>query len=140
VAYRYWRLVLTNLGASSSVAHVAWSPGELFPWMDDGADLDARKTIGTMLVSPDGRNLGSNRLRTMRELSLDFGQVTDSEYLLFQRWAEACTDRLQPWFLVKDSSQPTCWFGWTDAGYKFSAPQKRGMYAIGKIPFTSRVA
>lgn len=137
--YRYWRLVFTDLGASTEIYHAALQRQDLLPFLDDGFDPDAYKTEGSHLLAVDGHYLGSVQTRTMRELSLDFGQVTAAEAVLFQRWADACVKTLRAFFFVPDSASATCHFGWVDAKYAFKAPYKKGLRDISAIPFTARV-
>lgn len=140
VSYRYWRLTFTGVGPSFAVAHVALCRMQLYPWFADGADLRAYKSEGSILTAPDGRFLGSNRLRTMREVPLDWGQVTDTEFVWFERWADASIKPMRPFFLVPDTDQEECWFGWLDPRTKFSAPMKHGLRDVGKMTFLARVA
>lgn len=138
-SYRYWRLIFTGLGASTAVAHVALCSQDLLPFMDDGMDPDAYASVGTALISPDGRFLGASRLRTMREIVAKWGQIDDSEYVLFQRWADASLKNIRPFFFVLDSSQAECHFAWCDPKQKFTAPYSNGLRNVGSITMTARM-
>lgn len=137
---RYWRVIFSGHGPSFEIYHIAFSQADLLPWLSDGHDPDNYQTEGIHLISPDGHHLGSHQLRTMRHLSLDFGQLTDAEAVVFQRWGDKCVKTLQAFFYVPDSSQPICYFGWADAKYKFAAPYKKGLRDMAPIPFISRMA
>lgn len=139
-SYRYWKLVFSNMNTSFSVAHVALCRLNFLPWFADGMDLDAIQTTGYQLVSPDGRYLGSNRLRTMHNIDLIWGKVTDANYALFQPWAEACVHQMNAFFVVPDSSQATCLFSWlTDPKFAFKAPRTNGVRSMPTINISSRV-
>jgi hypothetical protein len=138
--YRQVRLIFTNLASGFSVAHVAVCRFELLPFFADGMDLDAIRTEGSQLISPDGRFLGSNRLRTMRVFDLIPGKLNDAAYLMYQRWAEVCVHQLSPFFLVPDSSQADAWFCWlADPKFVFKAPRSAGVRNMPAIPVTARV-
>lgn len=137
--YRYWRLIFTDMGASTEIYHVAIQKQDLLPWHENDPAPEAYKTEGSHLVSPDGHYLGATQTRTMRNLELDFGLILDAEYVIFQRWADSCVKTLRGFFYVPDSSQAACHFGWADAKYVFKAPYKNGMRDLAAIPFVSRV-
>lgn len=138
-SYRYWRLVFTDLGASTEIYHAAIQQQALLPFMEDGFDPDSYKTDGSQLIAVDGHYLGAIQTRTLREQSLEFGQVTDDEALLFQRWADACIKTIQGFFFIPDTAEATCHFGWVDAKYVFKSQRKLGLREIGAIPFRARV-
>lgn len=139
-SYRYWRLVITGATTATRIYHVALSPAYLLPFFEDGADLDSFSSTTTQIVSPQGHLLGIQTNKTERKIPLNWGQVDDGEYLPFWAWAMSCVFRPQPFFLVPNSAQSLCIFGYTEANYKFSAPMKNGMRDIATIPFTSRFA
>lgn len=133
------RLIFTGMSPDFAVAHVAVCEYAPLPYFADGADLDAYSSEGSNLVAPDGRFLGSNRQRTMRQVKLDWGQVTDTEVVLFERWADACLRNIRPFFFIPDVGQAACWFCWCEPKQRFSSPRKVGMYNIGSISITARI-
>ena len=138
--YRYWKVIFSGFGSSFSVAHIALCPFNLLPFFADGVDPDAYYTEGSQLVSPDGHFLGSNRLRTMLVPDLDWGQVYEEEFVLFQAWADACVHNMSAFFLVPDSSQSACYFSWLkDPKFAFKAPRNAGLRTMPTIAITSRV-
>lgn len=139
-AYRYLRLIFTGATTATRIYHVAIGPVLLLPYMDDGADLDSFTATASDIISPQGHFLGTQQQKVERKFPLNWGQVDENEYLNFYAWAVACVYRRQPFFFVPDSAVTTCHFGYTDAGYKFSAPMKKGLRDMATIPFTSRLA
>jgi len=85
--YRYWKLIFTGLGLSTEIYHAALCRYEPLPFLDDGADPDIMQAEGSHLISQSGYYMGSYQQRAMRALSLDFGQVTEAQYEIFQRSA-----------------------------------------------------
>jgi hypothetical protein len=134
------KLIFSGFGASFQVQHVACCRAVPLPFHDDGHDPDSFQPIGTHLIGTAGTYLGATQLCTMRNLNLDFGQITTAQYLPFQLWAEYCVMTMRPFFYVPDTAQPECYFGWVDAKYKFSAPSKTGRRKISTIPFIGRLA
>jgi hypothetical protein len=140
VDYQYISLIMSGFGASSEIMHVAACREVSLPYLEDNHDAESYQPTGTHLVAPSGVYLGSSQQSTMRNLTLDFGQIPTSMFPAFQLWAEACIKTMKPFFYVPDVDQPECHFGWADAKYKFSAPSKLGRHKIAAIPFTSRLA
>ena len=138
IAYRYYRLTVTATSATR-LYHVALAPLYLFPWMDDGADLDKFQTESTFLISPRGHFLGAQKNKTELKLSLNWGQVTEAEYVLFEAWAISCVQTPRPFFFIPDTGSTVCRFGYTDPKYAFSAPMKNGLRNLATIPFTARM-
>jgi hypothetical protein len=138
----YSHIMLTVSGFSSGfeIQYVACCRDSVLPYLEDGHDPDAIQPEGTHLIGTAGTYLGATQQRTMRSLSLDFGQVTSSQYNRFQLWAEHCVLTMKPFFYVPNIDNQECLFGWVDAKYKFSAPSKSGGRKIAAIPFTGRVA
>jgi len=139
-AYRYLHITLTGATTATRLYHLAFSPMTLFPFLADGADLEAFVTAANHIISPQGHFLGSQKTKTERKISLSWGQVTEQEYLLFDEWAVSCVRSPQAFFLVPDSDLTTVHFGYTEPAYTFSAPMKNGLRSIARIPFTSRFA
>lgn len=139
-SYRYLRITLTGATTATRIYHAAVAPLQLLPYLEDGADLDAFQSSTNHIISPQGHFLGSQKSKTERKIPLSWGQVTDTEYQLFVAWATACVRTPQAFFFVPDSAISTCYFGYTDQGYTFSAPSKNGLHALSKIPFTARYA
>lgn len=137
--YRYIKIRLSNVGASTEIYHVAIQQQNLLPYLDDGFDPDSFKTEGEHLIAVDGHLLGSVQSCTLRELALNFGQVTDTEIIPFQRWADACVKTLTGYFFIPDSAETLAHFGWTDSKYTFKTPYKSGLRTVGVIPYISRV-
>jgi hypothetical protein len=138
--YSHIKLIFTGFSSSFEINHVACCRAVLLPFLEDGHDPDTFQPEGTALIGTAGTFLGFTQTRTMRNLTLDFGQITSSQYNHFQFWAETCIMTLQPFFYVPNIDGPECYFGWVDAKYKFSAPMKSGARKIAPIPFTGRVA
>jgi hypothetical protein len=139
-SYRYWRLTISGHSTDTALYHLALSPGDLFPWSEEGTDPDSYQTTGSQLLSPDGRFLGATRQRTMRHINYRPGQISDAEYLLFAAWADSCIKNLQPFFYVADSSSTACAFVWCSPQQKFEAPYKKGLRDMTDIAMTGRVA
>jgi len=137
---RYCRLIFSDMGASFEIHHVAICRYDQLPYLNDGHDPSVIQATGTHMISQAGYYLGSNHQRTMKPLSLDFGQTTAAQFVKLQRWADVCVNKMQPFFYVPDTGLPECWFGWLDEKYKFAAPSKEGARRIAPIPFTTRVA
>lgn len=138
--YSHIRLIFTGFAASFEVQHVACCRTVSLPYLEDGHDPDTFQPTGTHLIGVAGTYLGTTQQCTMRNISLDFGQITSSQYAPLQLWAEYCVMTLRPFFYVPDTDQPECYFGWVDAKYKFSAPYKSGARKIAAIPFVGRFA
>lgn len=138
--YSHIKLTFSGFSTSFSIQHIACCRAVPLPYLTDGHDPDAFQSEGTHLIGSAGTYLGATQQRTMRTLNLDFGQITSSQYLPFQLWAEYCIMTIRPFFYVPDIDQPECFFGWADAKYKFSAPYKNGARKVAAIPFTGRIA
>lgn len=134
------KYIFTGFGSAFEVQHVACCRAVPLPFLDDGHDPDCLTPDGSHLVGAVGTYLGSTQRSTMRNLNLDFGQITNAQYPPFQVWAEYCIMRMRPFFYVPNIDQPECYFGWVDAKYKFSAPMKSGARKLAPIPFTGRIA
>lgn len=140
VTYRYYRVVLTGATPATRIYHVALAPLLLLPYFADGADLEAFQSTANHILSPQGHFLGAQLIKCERKVPLNWRQVTDAEYPLFVAWALACVQKPKAFFVIPDSDYATCYFGYTDPGYTFSAPMKSGLRTLAKIPFTSRFA
>lgn len=138
--YRYWRLTFTGATTTLRLYHVVLAPLVKLPLMADGADLGNFQATTNHIISPQGHFLGTQKQKCERKLALNFGQEDEPEYQLFVAWAMACVYNPQAFFLVPDCSAATCYFGYTDPDYSFSAPMSVGLRTIGRIPFTSRFA
>jgi hypothetical protein len=138
--YTHIKLTFTGFAASFEVQHVACCRAVPLPFLEDGHDPDTFQSEGTHLIGTAGTYLGATQQRTMRNLNLDFGQITSSQYAPFQFWAEYCVMTMRPFFYVPNIDAAECYFGWTDAKYKFSAPMKSGARKVAAIPFTGRLA
>lgn len=139
-SYRYIRLVMSGFGSSSAIMHVACCRTVDLPYLEDNHDAGAFQSTGTHLVGVSGVYLGASQQCTMRNINLDFGHVSASQFPAFQLWAEACIKTMRPFFYVPDVDQPECFFGWVEGKYKFSAPSKLGRHKLAVIPFVSRYA
>lgn len=138
--YRQVRFIFTGFAGSFEIQHIACCRAVPLPFLEDGHDPDVYQSEGTHLVGVAGTYLGATQQRTMRNLNLDFGQITNAQYLPFIFWAEYCVMTMRPFFYVPDTGAPECYFGWVDAKYKFSAPMKVGARKVAPIPFIGRIA
>jgi len=138
--YSHIRLTFSGFSASFEIQHIACCRSVVLPWLDDGHDPDCFQSTGNHLIGTAGTYLGATQQFSQRMLTLDFGHITSAQYPQFQLWAEYCVMTIRPFFYVPDTSLPECYFGYTDAKYKFSAPMKNGVRKIAAIPFTARVA
>lgn len=139
-SYRYIKLILFGFGPSTEIMHVSACRSVSLPYLEDNHDDQSFQPTGTHLVAPSGVYLGASQQCTMRNTSLDFGQIPSSMFPAFQLWAESCLRTMKPFFYVPDINQPECYFGWVEAKYRFSAPVKLGLRKISAIPFISRLA
>ncbi|OHD20433.1 MAG: hypothetical protein A2Y38_26360 [Spirochaetes bacterium GWB1_59_5] len=139
-SYSHIKLIFADMGASFEVQHIACCRAVTLPFLDDGYDPDVFQSEGTHLIGVAGTYLGATQQRSMRSLSLNFGQIPSALYPAFRLWAEYCVMTMRPFFYIPDTALPECYFGWVDAKYKFSAPFKNGLRKLAAIPFTSRIA
>ena len=98
---------------------------------------------GDHLVSQDGRYLGSAQRNAMREFSLNWGEIAQTDYVNLAAWATACIATLRGSFFVPDTANKSTafdgecvHFGWADK--RFSAPYRLGFRKVDTINFTTR--
>lgn len=138
--YTHIKLIFSGHSASFEVQHIACCRAVSLPYLEDGHDPDAFNSNGGHLIGSAGTYLGATQQNSMFTISLDFGQLLTAQYAPFQHWADYCVRTIRPFFYVPDIDQTACYFGWTEAKYKFSAPSKTGSRRLAPIPFTGRRA
>ena len=136
--YSSCKLIFSGHSSDFIIKHLVVGGLSLLPFFEDGMCLAPLQADGDHLISHAGRYLGSVTNWIKRPFSLDFGQVDDFEEQIFAGWAQYCIAAPQAFFLVPDTSESPCHFGWVDPKYKYEPVQKVGLYTIPKIPFTAR--
>lgn len=134
---RYIKLIFSGFSNVFSLAHVVAAYMTYYPYFESDPDPENSKPIGNHQVGAAGLYVGSNQIRTMRELTLDWGNVTDYEFASIQAWKAACIDAINPFFMIPDSAQSDCYFGWVEDP-SFSAPLVNGLRRIKSIKMTTR--
>jgi hypothetical protein len=134
---RYWRLIITGATTATRIYHAAFCPIRLLPFLNSG-DPDRCQTETNHIISPQGHFLGSQKIKSEWKFNLEWGVVMSVPYQSFLAWKQACVDDPKAFFYVPDSAISSCYFGYTDQGFTFSAPVKDGKRTLIPIPFTSR--
>ncbi len=135
---RYHKVIFSGFSSDFRVAHVCLDQIRPLPYLSEDFDPDGFDAAGEQLVSSSGVYVGSTLQRTMRELPLDLGQVTDSEYAIIAHWAENRLRRLLPYFFLPEQwTYDTAYFGWNKDG-RFSAPLKDGVRTVAPMTFVTR--
>lgn len=137
--YRYFRITLASATTSVRLYHATPATNYTWPGMEDGYDPVGYNPDVTVLESPQGHLLGLQRNSVTRKLSIDFGQITATEYAVWLQWLDDCVRMPQGFFFVPDTSATVCHFGRADFK-QYVAPQKIGLYEPTPITMIARVA
>lgn len=135
---RYITVRLSGMTNTDYINYVAVGIPADLPWLEDGHDADVYTVTAEDLESTTGRYLGSVVQKVQREITLDFGSVTDGEYAALKDWANRCVAHRQPFFYIPDRSEGLAYFARVNKKYKFSAPMKKGLRDMAKIPLIAR--
>lgn len=138
VTYRYYKILFSGHPSNARVAHICLSSAGVFPYFETDPDIRNFKPTAKQLISQAGVYIGANQKKSMREMALDFGEVTPSELTVVQTFAEACVKTVNPFFLVPDVAETDCFFGWIPDGGQFKSPYTPGVYSIDPFTFETR--
>ena len=137
--WRYARLTFKDgfIPSHLRLAWACWGRPAIVPYLEEDFDPESLTAEGEHLVSRQGIYLGSERERTMRTFTLNFGQVTESEFTLLRSWIDDCIGRLNPFFFFPQHTAAACYFCWT-AEPKFSAPLRNGLREVAAVRLLTR--
>jgi hypothetical protein len=136
--YRYWKFLFSGHPSNLRIAHICLMTAQVIPYFETDPDIRNFKPTAKQLISQAGIYIGANQQKSMREMSLDWGEVTASELATVQAFAEACIKTVNPFFFVPDIAETDCFFGWIPDGGQFTSPETPGVYEIGSLTFETR--
>lgn len=137
-SYRYWKFNVSGHGSNIRLAHICLDSAVDYPYFEVDPDINNLKPEGRQLVSQSGVYVGSNQTKAMREITLNWGEVTESEKNILAAWADACIKEMHAFFLIPDQDETDILFGWLEDGGKFSSPLENGVYKIAENTMTTR--
>lgn len=138
VTYRYYKFNVTGHASNIRLAHICLDSAVDYPYFEEDPDISNVKPEGRSLVSQSGVYVGSNQTKAMREVNLNWGEVTASELTVLQTWSTNCIETMRSFFLIPDQDETDVLFGWLEDGGKFSAPLENGVYKVAANTMTTR--
>jgi hypothetical protein len=138
--YQYWKFIFSGHPSNVRVAHICLMSQVLLPYFEIDPDIDTVTPTTVQLISQAGTYNGANQQRAMREMSLNWGEVTASELVGVKAFSNACIKVVNPFFFIPDVDETESFYGWVPGGGKFASPQTPGVFTIPAIQFTTRAA
>lgn len=138
--FRYWKFIFSGHPSNVRVAHICLMSQVLLPFFETDPDIDAVTPTVVQLISQAGTFNGTNQQRAMRDMSLNWGEVTAAELVGIKSFSDACIKVSNPFFFIPDIDEDESFYGWIPGGGKFASPQTPGVFTIPAIPFTTRAA
>lgn len=136
--FRYWKFIFSGHPSNVRVAHICLMSQILLPFFETDPDIDAVTPTVVQLISQAGTFNGTNQQRAMRDMSLNWGEVTASDLIGIKSFSDACIKVSNPFFFIPDIELDEAFYGWIPGGGKFASPQTPGVFTIAAIPFTTR--
>jgi hypothetical protein len=134
---RYVSLTFSSFGSNFRVAWACLANYADFPYLESDFDPHNVDDAGASSVSPGGLFLGTIQLKSMREFSLRFGQITPAEMIVVSAFVDQCVKTARPFLFVPDTAAQTCFFCFQNKP-KFSAPYRLGAYDLEPITVLTR--
>lgn len=119
--YRHVRCTFSTFGNRMRISHIIFAFYSPAPYFEDDWDPQNITDTGEVQMSAGGLYLGAFQLRTMRSLTMRWGQVWSVEYAVLNDWVNNCIRRFAPFVLVPDTDEDEAYFGWVD-NPRFSSP------------------
>jgi len=138
--YRYWKCIFTLHPSNIRLAHVCLMSQIALPFFETDPDIDNVTPTSVQLVSQAGTYNGANQQKTMRDMSLYWGEVTPPELVGIKAFSDACIKVVNPFTFIPDIDETDSFYGWIPGGGNFASPYTPGVYSIPAIPFTTRAA
>jgi len=138
-SYRYFKFNISGHASNIRVAHICLDVAVDYPYFEKDPDIQNVTPEAKQLISQAGIYVGTNQTKSMRELKLDWGQVTAADLAIIQAWATHSIETVTSFFLIPDQAETDIFFGWLDGGGKFSAPLENGVYRVASNTMTTRV-
>jgi hypothetical protein len=139
-SYRYWKFNISGHASNTRIAHICLDTAVDFPYFETDPDILNVTPSAKQLISASGIYVGTNQTKAMRELNLDWGEVTASELAVLEVWAEHSIETVTSFFLIPDQALTDIFFGWLPNGGQFSAPLEDGVYKVAPNKMTTRAA
>ena len=137
-SFRYWKFNVSGHASTIRIAHICLDVAVSFPYFEKDPDIVNVKPEAKQLVSQGGVYVGTNQTKSMRELKMDWGGVTEADLAVIQTWSVRSIETVRSFFLVPDQAETDVFFGWLEAG-EFSAPLENGLHQVKANTMTTRV-
>jgi len=136
--YRYWKFLFSGHPSNLRVAHVCLVTKLDLPYFETDPDIRNFNPTAVQLVSQSGIYIGNNQQKSMRDMSLNWGEVTQTELTVIQAFAESCIKVVKPFTFIPDIDETNSFFGWIPNGGSFSSPETPGVFSVNNLQFVTR--
>jgi hypothetical protein len=136
--YRYWKFNFTTFPSTMRIDHLALDLQVLLPFFEVDPDEGNVTPTAVHLVSKGGLYLGSAQDKSERRMTLDFGEITDTEKVDLLSWANAVIKEVNPFFVHVDTSTSLIHFGYLDNAGSWAAPLDMGVSIAKPNTFITR--
>jgi hypothetical protein len=137
-SYRYVKFLFSGHASTLRISNICLVERLLLPYFETDPDIDNVTPTGVQLISQAGTYNGSNQQKAMRDMSLNWGEVTASELVNIKLFADNCITVIKPFYFIPDVAETDAFFGWIPGGGSFQSPQTPGVYTINPIQFETR--
>ena len=138
VSFRYAKLLFSGHPSILRVANICLSVAPDMPFFETDPDIDSLKPTAKHLLSQSGIYNGNNQQRSMREMELNWGEVTPTELIPINDFANACIKVTRPFFFVPDVEENESFFCWIPGGGDFKTPETPGVSTVSAFTVTTR--
>lgn len=141
-ADRYVRYTIGNPSTSLQIAHICPDTLVEQPFLENDWGSEGVAPTFNNLISTGGLFLGNNQVRTMRDISIEFGELTDTEYNnTVKPWVDSRIKVAKPFFFIPDvDNLDEVYFVWLEDNVGFTAPLRQGIRTVAPVAAKTRIA
>ena len=139
---QYIKYTIDNPSTSLQIAHICGDILVEQPRLEEDWGSEGVAPVFTNLVSTGGGFLGNNQLRTMRDVNINFGEITDTEYInRVKPWVDSRVKVAKPFYFLPDvDNLDEIYFVWLEDNTGFTAPLRQGIRTVAPIAAKTRIA
>jgi hypothetical protein len=137
-SYQYWKFNVSGHASNTRIAHICLDVAVDYPYFETDPDILNVSPEAKQLISQSGVYVGVNQTKAMRDLTLDWGEVTATELATISAWSARSIETVASFFLIPDQAETDIFFGWLPDGGNFSAPLENGVYTVASNTMRTR--
>lgn len=138
---RYIKYLFGNPSTSLQIAHICPDTLVEQPFLENDWGSEGVSPTFNNLISTGGLFLGNNQVRTMRDISIEFGEVTGTEFInTVKPWVDSRIKVAKPFFFIPDvNNLDEIYFVWLEDNVGFTAPLRQGIRTVAPIAAKTRI-